>query len=166
MEVKLEQRLTELRAEYESGQKILKDIELKLAELEDRKKTMKETLLRISGAIDLLEEVLEVKESAEGPETMAEPGTVTGNVEVPNVIKQPLKKAIKILEEVGLTAGEVVEQKVVLPIGVMAGDIIRQEPKPGTKSPAGSSVKLVVAVKSKFLPSERNSLCDAFSDHI
>lgn len=38
MEVKLEQRLTELRAEYESGQKILKDIELKLAELEDRKK--------------------------------------------------------------------------------------------------------------------------------
>lgn len=166
MEVKLEQRLTELRAEYESGQKILKDIELKLAELEDRKKTLKETLLRISGAIDLLEEVLEVKESAEGPETMAGPETVPGNVEVPNVIKQPLKKAIKILEEAGLTAGEVVEQKVVLPIGVMAGDIIRQEPKPGTKSPAGSSVKLVIAVKGKFLPSERNSLCDAFSDRI
>lgn len=166
MEVKLEQRLTELRAEYESGQKILKDIELKLAELEDRKKTLKETLLRISGAIDLLEEVLEVKESAEGPETLAGLGTVTGNVEVPNVIKQPLKKAIKILEEAGLTAGEVVEQKVVLPIGVMAGDIIRQEPKPGTKSPAGSSIKLVVAVKGKFLPSERNSLCDAFSDRI
>ncbi len=166
MEVKLEQRLTELRAEYESGQKILKDIELKLAELEDRKKTLKETLLRISGAIDLLEEVLEVKESVEGPETLAGPGTVTGNVEVPNVVKQPLQKAIKILEEAGLTAGEVVEQKVVLPIGVMAGDIIRQEPKPGTKSPAGSSVKLVVAVKGKFLPSERSSLCDTFSDRI
>lgn len=166
MEVKLEQRLTELRAEYESGQRILKDIELKLAELEDRKKTLKETLLRISGAIDLLEEVLEVTESAEGPETLAGLGTVTGNVEVPNVVKQPLQKAIKILEEAGLTAGEVVEQKVVLPIGVMAGDIIRQEPKPGTKSPAGSSVKLVVAVKGKFLPSERSSLCDAFSDRI
>ena len=34
MKAQLEQRLTELRAEYESGQKILKDIELKLAELE------------------------------------------------------------------------------------------------------------------------------------
>ena len=61
MKVQLEQRLTELRAEYESGQKILKDIELKLAELEDRKKSLSETLLRISGAIDLLEEVLEGK---------------------------------------------------------------------------------------------------------
>ena len=98
--------------------------------------------------------------------SMAGPGTVTGNVEVPNVVKQPLEKALKILEETGFTAGEIVEQKVVLPIGVMAGDILRQEPKPGTKCPAGSSVKLVVAVKGKFLPSERNSLCDAFSDRI
>lgn len=166
MEVKLEQRLTELRAEYESGQKILKDIELKIAELENRKKNLKETLLRISGAIDLLEEVLDVKEGVEGSETGKMPGTVIGNVEVPNVVKQPLEKAIKILEEAGFTAGEIVEQKAVLPIGVMAGDIIRQEPKSGTKSPAGSSVKLVVAVKGKFLPSDRNSLCDAFSDRI
>jgi predicted nuclease with TOPRIM domain len=164
MEVKLEQRLTELRAEYESGQKILKDIELKLAELEDRKKSLSETLLRISGAIDLLEEVLEEKEGAKGPETGKAPGTITGNVEVPNVVKQPLETAIKILEEAGLTAGEIVEQKTVLPIGIMAGDIIRQEPKPGTKSPVGSAVKLVVAVKGKFLPPDRNSLCGAFSD--
>jgi hypothetical protein len=163
MEVQLEQRLNELRAEYESGQKILKDIELKLAELEDRKKSLSETLLRISGAIDLLEEVLG-KEGEEGPETRAEPVTITGNIEVPNVIRQPLEKAIKTLEEAGLTAGEIVEQKGVLPIGVMAGDILRQEPKPGTKSPAGSAVKLVVAVKGKHLPTERNSLCGAFSD--
>jgi predicted nuclease with TOPRIM domain len=164
MEVKLEQRLTELRAEYESGQKILEDIKLKIAELEDRKKSLSETLLRISGAIDLLEEVLEEKEGVKEPETTIGTSTITGNVEVPNVIKQPLEKAIKILEEAGFTAGEIVEQKSVLPIGVMAGDILRQEPKPGTKSPAGSAVKLVVAVKGKFLPSERNSLCDAFSD--
>lgn len=164
MEVKLEQRLTELRAEYESGQKILKDIELKLAELEDRKNSLSETLLRISGAIDLLEEVLEGKEGAEGSETRAGPRTITGIVEVPNVVRQPLEKAIKILEEAGLTAGEIVEQKEVLPVGVMAGDILRQEPKPGTKSPVGSSVKLVVAVKGKFLPPDRNPLCGAFSD--
>lgn len=164
MEVKLEQRLTELRAEYESGQKILKDIELKLAELEDRKKSLNETLLRISGAIDLLEEVLEGKAGTEGPETRAGPRTITGNVEVPNVLRQPLEKAIKTLEEAGLTAGEIVEQKGILPIGVMAGEILRQEPKPGTKSPAGSAVKLVVAIKGKLLPHNKYSLCDSFSD--
>jgi predicted nuclease with TOPRIM domain len=164
MEVKLEQRLTELRAEYESGQKILEDIELKIAELEDRKKSLSETLLRISGAIDLLEEVLEQKEDMKESETTVGTRTIIGSVEVPNVIKQPLEKAVKILEESGLTAGDIVEQKSVLPVGVMAGDIIRQEPRPGTRSPAGSSVKLVVAVKGKFLPHDRNSLCGAFSD--
>ncbi|AKB81606.1 hypothetical protein MSBR3_1028 [Methanosarcina barkeri 3] len=164
MEVKLEQRLTELRAEYESGQRILEDIELKITELENRKKSLSETLLRISGAIDLLEEVLEEKEGVKEPETTVGTRTITGSVEVPNVIKQPLEKAVKILEESGLIAGDIVEQKSVLPVGVMAGDIIRQDPKPGTKSPAGSSVKLVVAVKGKFLPHDRNSLCGAFSD--
>jgi hypothetical protein len=164
MEVKLEQRLTELRAEYESGQRILEDIELKITELENRKKSLSETLLRISGAIDLLEEVLEEKEGVKEQETTVGTRTITGSVEVPNVIKQPLEKAVKILEESGLTAGDIVEQKSVLPVGVMAGDIIRQDPKPGTKSPAGSSVKLVVAVKGKFLPHDRNSLCGAFSD--
>jgi hypothetical protein len=162
MEVQLEQRLTELRAEYESGQKILKEIEIKLAELEDRKKSLSETLLRISGAIDLLEEVLG-KEVTEGPETRVGLGTISESVEVPNVTRQPLEKAIKTLEEAGLTAGEIVEQKGVLPIGVMAGEILRQEPKPGTKSPAGSAVKLVVAVKGKYLPPDRNS-CGSFSD--
>jgi predicted nuclease with TOPRIM domain len=165
MKGQLEQRLTELRAEYESGQKILKDIELKLAELEDRKKNLNETLLRISGAIDLLEEVLEGKEGAERPETMTGTGgTITGIVEVPNVVRQPLEKAIKALEDAGLIAGEIIEQKGVLPVGVMAGEILRQEPKPGTKSPAGSAVKLVVAIKGKSLPSNKYSLCDSFSD--
>ena len=165
MKAQLEQRLTELRAEYESGQKILTDIELKLTELEDRKNTLKETLLRISGAIDLLEEVLEVKEGTQGPEEKPGPGNAAGNVEVPNVVMQPLEKAMKTLEEAGLTAGEVIEQRSILPIGVTAGEVIRQEPKPGTKSPAGSAVKLVVAVKGKYLhPIDKNSLCDSFSD--
>ena len=152
MKAQLEQRLTELRAEYESGQKILKDIELKLAELEDRKKILNETLLRISGAIDLLEEVLEENDGEKEPETSSGPGNAAGNVEVPNVIRQPLEKAIKTLEEAGLTAGEIVEQRGVLPIGVMTGEVLRQEPKPGTKLPAGSAVKLVVAAKGKFVP--------------
>jgi hypothetical protein len=164
MELQLEQRLTELRAEYESGQKILKEIELKLVELEDRKKSLSETLLRISGAIDLLEEVLG-KEVMEGPETRGGLGTINENMEVPNVLRQPLEKAIKTLKEAGLTAGEIVEQKGVLPIGVMVGEILRQEPKPGTKSPVGSAIKLVVAAKGKFLPPDRNS-CSSFSDHI
>lgn len=165
MKAQLEQRLTELRAEYESGQKILTDIELKLAELEDRKNILKETLLRISGAIDLLEEVLEVKEGTQGPEKKPGPGTISGMVEVPNVVRQPLEKALKTLGEAGLVAGEVVEKKGVFPIGVMAGEVLKQEPKPGTKSPAGSAVKLVVAVKGKYLPPvDRNSLCGSFSD--
>jgi hypothetical protein len=164
MEVQLEQRLIELRAEYESGQKILKDIELKLTELEARKKSLSDTLLRISGAIDLLEEVLEGKEGAEEPEIRAEPRTITGNVEVPNVVRQPLEKAIKALEESGLTAGEIVEQKGILPVGIMVGEILRQEPKPGTKSPVGSAVKLIVASKGKLLPPDKYSLCGSFSD--
>jgi DNA repair exonuclease SbcCD ATPase subunit len=163
MKTQLEQRLTELRAEYESGQKILKDIELKLAELEDRKKSLSETLLRISGAIDLLEEVLEGKEGAQELEDRT--GTVTGSVEVPNVMKQPLEKALKTLEEAGLRAGEIIEKKGILPIGVKAGDILRQEPEPGTNYPVGSAVKLTVAAKGKYLPPESRSMCGSFSDH-
>ena len=163
MKTQLEQRLTELRTEYESGQKILKDIELKLAELEDRKKNLNETLLRISGAIDLLEEVLEVKED-QGLKARAGAGAGKENVEVPNVIRQPLEKAMKILEDAGLRAGEVIEQKGVFPIGVMVGEILRQEPQPGTESPAGSPVKLIVAAKGKFLPPDKYSTCGSFSD--
>ena len=51
MREKLEQRLTELRAEYESGRRAL-------AELEQRQATLRDTVLRISGAIQVLEEEL------------------------------------------------------------------------------------------------------------
>lgn len=165
MDAQLDKRLVELRAEYESGQKILKDIELKLAELENRKKILGETLLRISGAIELLEEVLGESEGFQEQKIKANSVTPAGEIEVPNVIRQLFDKARKTLEEAGFSAGKVTEQKGVLPIGVMEGEVLRQDPKPGTKLPAGSAVNLVVASKGKFLPSlDRKHSCGSFSD--
>ena len=161
MKEQLEQRLTELRKEHESGQKILKDMELKIAELENRKAGLNETLLRISGAIDLLEEILGESTDLSGQESAASSGLPSENVEVPNIVRQTLEKARKNLEESGLAAGEIIEQKGILPIGFMAGEVIKQDPKPGTKLPAGSAVKLVIAVKGKIVPSsERRSFCE------
>lgn len=51
MREQLEQRLTELKSEFEAGQKMLADLEAKKAELQA-------TLLRISGAIQVIEEML------------------------------------------------------------------------------------------------------------
>ena len=51
MRDQLEQRLSELRAERQKGQHMLAEIEAKQAELQ-------QTLLRISGAIQVLEELL------------------------------------------------------------------------------------------------------------
>ena len=51
MKQQLEQRLQSLKSEFESGQKMLADLEAKQANL-------RETLLRISGAIQVLEEEL------------------------------------------------------------------------------------------------------------
>ena len=51
MKQQLEQRLKELRAEYESGQKAL-------AELESKQTSLRSTLLRINNAIQILEEEL------------------------------------------------------------------------------------------------------------
>jgi uncharacterized coiled-coil protein SlyX len=55
MKQQLEQRLKELKSEFESGQKTL-------AELESKQTNLRNTLLRISGAIQVLEEEL-AKES-------------------------------------------------------------------------------------------------------
>jgi predicted nuclease with TOPRIM domain len=49
MKEQLEKRLAELKAEFESGQKVMVDLETKQSNLRD-------TLLRISGAIQILEE--------------------------------------------------------------------------------------------------------------
>ena len=59
MRQQLEERLNKLKAEFESGQKML-------AELDAKAGSLRETLLRISGAIQVLEE--ELKETAESGE--------------------------------------------------------------------------------------------------
>lgn len=51
MKKQLQQRLQELKTEFESGQKML-------AELEAKQANLRESLLRISGAIQVLEEEL------------------------------------------------------------------------------------------------------------
>ena len=51
MKEQLQQRLKNLKVEFESGQKMLTDMEVKQA-------SMRNTLLRISGAIQVLEEEL------------------------------------------------------------------------------------------------------------
>lgn len=51
MHTQLTNRLAQLRAEYESGQRML-------AELEAKQRNLRDTLLRISGAIQVLEEEL------------------------------------------------------------------------------------------------------------
>jgi predicted nuclease with TOPRIM domain len=54
MKEQLQQRLSELKAEYEAGQKML-------ADLERRQTNLQPTLLRISGAIQVLEEMLDAE---------------------------------------------------------------------------------------------------------
>ncbi|MCA9972539.1 MAG: hypothetical protein KC425_20095 [Anaerolineales bacterium] len=51
MKEQLEKRLQELKREYETGQKMLTNLESQKAELQ-------QTLLRISGAIQVLEELV------------------------------------------------------------------------------------------------------------
>jgi hypothetical protein len=59
MREQIDQRLQDLRAEYKSGQQML-------AELEAKQRTLRDTLLRISGAIQVLEEELaKVEQSGE-----------------------------------------------------------------------------------------------------
>ena len=65
MQERIQTRLTELREEYASGQKVM-------AELQSRQAELHQTLLRISGAIQVLEEMLPgadpaIAESPESP---------------------------------------------------------------------------------------------------
>ena len=62
MKQQLEQRLKELRAEFESGQRTLGEMEIKQANLRN-------TLLRISGAIQVLEEELAKESKQESSDT-------------------------------------------------------------------------------------------------
>jgi predicted nuclease with TOPRIM domain len=61
MRTQLEARLQQLKAEFEAGQHLL-------AELEAKQANLRETLLRISGAIQVLQEELDkAEQSAERP---------------------------------------------------------------------------------------------------
>jgi predicted nuclease with TOPRIM domain len=60
MHQQLTQRLEKLKSEYASGEQML-------ADLEARQRALRETLLRISGAIQVLEEELAQGEEAEAP---------------------------------------------------------------------------------------------------
>lgn len=169
MREQLEQRLVELRAEYESGKKILKDIELKLVELENRKRTLNEMLLKISGAIELLEEVLEAEsESSEKGVQDTEPEDFEAQkteIEIPFVIRLPLEQAVKKLEESGFSVGNIGEKSVYVG-GVRFGNVVQQEPKGGTFAERGSTVDLLIAKKGKLKPNlSQNSLLNSFSDH-
>lgn len=61
MRSKLLHRLKTLKEEYDSGQKLLADYEAKM-------RNLRETLLRISGAIQVLEEVIDETGSEENGE--------------------------------------------------------------------------------------------------
>lgn len=57
----LQNRLKELKTEFEAGQKML-------ADLEARQANVRETLLRMSGAIQVLEELLAQEQAGENAE--------------------------------------------------------------------------------------------------
>ena len=58
MQEQLQKRLQSLKAEYEAGQQVL-------ANLEAKKSSLRETLIRISGAIQVLEEELAIANEGE-----------------------------------------------------------------------------------------------------
>lgn len=59
MKEQLEQRLAELKTEYDSGQQVL-------VELEERQSNLRGTMLRISGAMQVLEELLAEEQVKKG----------------------------------------------------------------------------------------------------
>jgi prefoldin subunit 5 len=62
MREQIEQRVKELKSEFETGQQ-------RLADLENQAAQLRQTLLRISGAIQVLEEMLAGAEGGEGGAT-------------------------------------------------------------------------------------------------
>lgn len=60
MRDQLSERLSQLKSEFESGQKVLRDLEV-------RQQDVRDTLLRIGGAIQVLEEMLK-SEAGPGPQ--------------------------------------------------------------------------------------------------
>ncbi len=56
MREQLSERLSQLKSEFESGQKVLRELEV-------RQQDVRDTLLRIGGAIQVLEEMLKADEA-------------------------------------------------------------------------------------------------------
>ena len=77
MKEKLEKRLAELKAEFDSGKKVMAEYEAKQAELRD-------TLLRISGAIQILEEEISKENETDNKNSLPE----TVNAEYTNLMTQ------------------------------------------------------------------------------
>jgi hypothetical protein len=76
MRAQAEQRLSELRAEHQKGQQMLADAEAKAADL-------RQTLLRITGAIQVLEELMadsSERQNGAEPATAAEPAHAAPSV--------------------------------------------------------------------------------------
>ncbi len=59
MREQIEQRLAELQAEQEQGQRMLADLDAK-------RNTLAQTVLRIAGAVQVLSELLQAQPQAEG----------------------------------------------------------------------------------------------------
>ena len=75
MKEQLQQRLQQLKTEYESGQQVL-------AELETKQANVRETLLRIAGAIQVIEEELaktDEEDNRESSETSIQPEIMTNS---------------------------------------------------------------------------------------
>jgi chromosome segregation ATPase len=70
----LTNRLAQLKAEYESGEKML-------AELDQKQRTLRDTLLRISGAIQVIEEELRKVESSPAEDVIERVGVVGSTID-------------------------------------------------------------------------------------
>lgn len=64
--ISIKQRLNSLKSEFEAGQKML-------AELETKQFNLQQTMLRISGAIQVLEEILAEEQQTASNGSVAEP---------------------------------------------------------------------------------------------
>jgi hypothetical protein len=69
LQIQIEQRLSELKTEYQTGQTMLAELEAKQADL-------RQMLLRISGAIQVLEELLAAVPTTDNLTSSSQP-TVT-----------------------------------------------------------------------------------------
>ncbi|MEM9904081.1 MAG: hypothetical protein AAF921_03545 [Cyanobacteria bacterium P01_D01_bin.44] len=78
MKEKLEQRLQHLQQEYESGQQMLADLQAKEANLQ-------QTLLRISGAMQVLQELLQAEEPSSANGSVSERGKESLGVSRANI---------------------------------------------------------------------------------